>query len=252
MNIALLHWWYHKIAEQKYLNYASAELLIVQVISADVSALPITWNVTLFTFRVLDAILLIPTSPTGNKEDNQNVIWMTESQESFLGAVSTSQPSQFESFRGGSDAGGGIDSAAFLQQVNDNDKYKNMIKTMTMTMTKMGGRNNAFLQQDNIKDKDRDRNKNKKDKDMMKTMRERHWQWQWCGWKNWLCHNNDDIYWCNPADIDDRWECNHRGFAWARQVEIKTDDWYKSKYWTQFYEGSQKWESDSPIKWSPS
>ena len=97
-----------------------AELLIVQVISADLSALPITWNVTLFTFRVLDAILLIPPSciesPTDNKEDNQNVIWMTESQESFLGAVSTSQPSQFESFRGGSDAGGGIDSAAFLQQ----------------------------------------------------------------------------------------------------------------------------------------
>ena len=46
---------------------------------------------------------------------------MTESQESFLGAVSTSQPSQ-ESFRGGSDAGGGIDSAAFLQQDNDKDK----------------------------------------------------------------------------------------------------------------------------------
>ena len=45
----------------------------------------------------------------------QNVIWMTESDESFLGPVSMSQPSQ-ESFRGGSDAGGGIDSAAFLQQ----------------------------------------------------------------------------------------------------------------------------------------
>ena len=50
----------------------------------------------------------------------QNVIWMTESQESFLGAVSTSQPSQ-ESFRGGSDAGGGIDSAAFLQQDNNKE-----------------------------------------------------------------------------------------------------------------------------------
>ena len=45
----------------------------------------------------------------------QNVIWMTESDESFLGPFSMSQPSQ-ESFRGGSDAGGGIDSAAFLQQ----------------------------------------------------------------------------------------------------------------------------------------
>jgi len=38
---------------------------------------------------------------------------MTESQESFLGADLTSQPSQ-ESFLGGSEAGGGIDSAAFL------------------------------------------------------------------------------------------------------------------------------------------
>ena len=53
-------------------------------------------------------------------QNTQNVIWMTESQESFLGADSTSQPSQ-ESFLGGSEAGGGIDSAAFLQQDNDND-----------------------------------------------------------------------------------------------------------------------------------
>ena len=45
----------------------------------------------------------------------QNVIWMTESQESFLGGSSASHPSQ-DNFRGGSDAGGGIDSAAFLQQ----------------------------------------------------------------------------------------------------------------------------------------
>ena len=67
---------------------------------------------------------------------------MTESQESFLGADSTSQPSQ-ESFLGGSEAGGGIDSAAFLQQDNDNDiediegkvpVTKTMIKTMTMTL----------------------------------------------------------------------------------------------------------------------
>ena len=43
----------------------------------------------------------------------QNVICITDSQESFLGAVSASQPSQ-ESFRGGSEAGGGICSAAFL------------------------------------------------------------------------------------------------------------------------------------------
>jgi len=43
----------------------------------------------------------------------QNVIWMTESQESFLGGSSASHPSQ-DNFRGGSDAGGGIDSAAFL------------------------------------------------------------------------------------------------------------------------------------------
>ena len=50
-----------------------------------------------------------------NQNLAQNVIWMTESDESFLGPVSMSQPSQ-ESFRGGSDAGGGIDSAAFLQQ----------------------------------------------------------------------------------------------------------------------------------------
>ena len=40
---------------------------------------------------------------------------MTESQESFLGGSSASHPSQ-DNFRGGSDAGGGIDSAAFLQQ----------------------------------------------------------------------------------------------------------------------------------------
>ena len=45
----------------------------------------------------------------------QNVIWMTESQESFLGGSSASHPSQ-DNFRGGSDAGGGIDSAAFLQK----------------------------------------------------------------------------------------------------------------------------------------
>ena len=45
----------------------------------------------------------------------QNVIWMTESQESFLGGSSASHPSQ-DNFRGGSDAGGGIDSAASLQQ----------------------------------------------------------------------------------------------------------------------------------------
>ena len=40
---------------------------------------------------------------------------MTESQESFLGGSSASHPSQ-DNFRGGSDAGGGIDSAAFLEQ----------------------------------------------------------------------------------------------------------------------------------------
>ena len=70
---------------------------------------------------------------------------MTESQESFLGAVSTSQPSQ-ESFRGGSDAGGGIDSAAFLQQDNDNDKDK-------------GKDNDKGKDKDKDKDKDEDKDK---------------------------------------------------------------------------------------------
>ena len=65
----------------------------------------------------------------------QNVIWMTESQESFLGAGSTSQPSQ-ESLRGGSDAGGGIDSAAFLQKDIDKDNDKDIDKDVDKDIDK--------------------------------------------------------------------------------------------------------------------
>ena len=65
----------------------------------------------------------------------QNVIWMTESQESFLGGSSASHPSQ-DNFRGGSDAGGGIDSAAFLQQ-ECGDSEVLIAKILQISMARM-------------------------------------------------------------------------------------------------------------------
>ena len=66
---------------------------------------------------------------------------MTESQESFLGGSSASHPSQ-DNFRGGSDAGGGIDSAAFLQkECGDSDvsiaKIESYLVILKISMTRI-------------------------------------------------------------------------------------------------------------------